>query len=79
MDPGDCSPDLDPRPDETPAGPPARGRRWLGIHFECCHVYSRVYKNAAGTAYEGRCPRCYARLVIPVGPGGSTARFFSAS
>ena len=33
-------------------------RKFLGIYFDCCHVYGRVYKNKEGTAYEGWCPKC---------------------
>ncbi|MEW6742597.1 MAG: hypothetical protein AB1486_07545 [Planctomycetota bacterium] len=60
--------------------PSQQGRRFLGILFTCCQVYSRVYVNAAGTAYEGRCPRCLRPLRVPVDPErGTYARFFKAS
>ncbi|MCH7591240.1 MAG: hypothetical protein IH989_00470 [Planctomycetes bacterium] len=55
-----------------------RGRPWLGIHFECCGAYSRIYRNADGTAYEGRCPHCTAQVRLRVGPGGTDTRFFTA-
>ncbi len=55
-----------------------RGRRWLGIRFDCCDVYNRIYRNAAGTAYAGRCPKCYRRITIRVGPAGTVNRFFRA-
>jgi len=57
----------------------AVGRRGLGIRFDCCNAYSRMYKNAAGTAYVGRCPKCARRLSVPIGPGGTPQRFFRAS
>ena len=66
-----------PGPAETPK-PPAQGRAWLGVFFKCCHVYSRLYRNAAGTAYTGRCPRCSNTVSARVGPGGTTRRLFFA-
>ncbi len=53
-------------------------RPWLGIHFECCRVYQRIWLNAARTAYAGRCPRCGAQILLPLGPGGTDCRFFRA-
>ncbi|RIK72952.1 MAG: hypothetical protein DCC67_18495 [Planctomycetota bacterium] len=53
--------------------------RFLGVHFACCDVYSRVYVNRTGTAYIGHCPRCAARVEFAIGPGGVNARFFVAS
>ncbi len=53
-------------------------RRWLGVRFDCCRVYHRVYKNAAGNAYAGRCPKCYREVTILVGPAGTSSRFFRA-
>lgn len=55
-----------------------RGRPWLGIQFECCGAYSRIYRNAEGTAYEGQCPHCTAKVRLRVGTGGTDARFFTA-
>lgn len=55
-----------------------RPRPYIGVQFECCAVYYRVYRNAAGTAYEGRCPRCGIAVKVPIGPEGTTARFFRA-
>jgi hypothetical protein len=56
----------------------ARSRRYIGITFKCCNVYTRVYINRAGTAYIGYCPKCTAKVEVKVGPGGTDARFFTA-
>ena len=55
-----------------------RDRPWVGIHFDCCSVYTRVYRNRDGTAYRGSCPRCTATVTLRVGSGGTNARFFVA-
>jgi len=54
------------------------GRPWVGVRFDCCGVYCRVYKRADGLAYEGRCPRCGRQVRLRVGPDGTAARFFVA-
>ncbi len=52
--------------------------KFLGVHFACCDVYTRVYLNRDQTAYEGRCPRCGKLVRMQVGEGGTDARFFTA-
>jgi len=53
-------------------------RRFVGVHFVCCDVYTRVYINRDRSAYEGNCPRCAKRVQLRIGPGGTDARFFKA-
>lgn len=55
-----------------------RKRPFIGVTFTCCNVYTRLYLNTAGTAYEGMCPRCYRNRAVAkvVKHGGSPARFF---
>ena len=54
------------------------GRLWLAIRWRCCSVYSRVYRNADASAYQGRCPRCGREVQVPVRPDGTHHRFFDA-
>lgn len=79
--------ELDGRPVAAggPVGGPAHNatvgmpkRPWLSVHWKCCHTYSRIYRNRAGTAYEGCCPKCGTRASATIGPGGTNARFFTA-
>lgn len=58
---------------------PREGRAFIGIHHTCCNVYSRAYVNAMRDAFEGNCPSCGRRVRLPIGKGGSSARFWSAS
>ena len=53
---------------------------FVGVTFKCCNIYSRVYINKDGTAYEGICPHCYRKKVVLhiVEKGGIKARFFEA-
>ena len=55
------------------------GKKFIGVHFECCHVYQRVYVNDRGDAYEGRCPMCGRKVRALIDPSkGIDARFFTA-
>lgn len=61
-----------------PAASRLIGRPWVGVRFDCCGVYNRVYRNSEGTAYLGHCPRCLKKIRLSVGPDGVASRFFTA-
>jgi len=71
-------------PEVPTAGRPGNGAatsrhaQFLGVKFECCGVYARIYPNQEGSAYEGRCPRCLKQIRFEIGAGGTSSRFFSA-
>ncbi len=58
--------------------PVSGARRFVGVQFVCCDVYSRVYINREQSAYEGNCPKCAKRVRLKIGPGGTNSRFFTA-
>jgi hypothetical protein len=52
-------------------------RQFIGVNWECCKIYSRIYLNRKGTAFVGWCPKCARRVQINVSPVGSKSRFFN--
>ena len=53
--------------------------RFLGVHFVCCDVYSRIYLNHHQRAYVGNCPKCARQVRFRISPDGTDARFFRVS
>ena len=54
-------------------------RRFIGVWFECCHAYGRLYKSKDGTVYRGRCPKCLRSVQVRVDKNSEKAtnrRFF---
>jgi len=56
----------------------SQGRKFIGVLFKCCNVYSRVYVSRQGDRYVGYCPKCGKRVRLVIGPGGVDDRFFTA-
>jgi hypothetical protein len=63
---------------ESGAATASGARRWIGVQFECCGVYTRIYRNREATAYEGSCPKCLRKVRVKVGRGGTSQRMFRA-
>ena len=54
-------------------------RKFIGVWFECCHAYGRLYKSKDGTIYRGRCPKCLRSVQVRVDVNAENAtnrRFF---
>lgn len=66
------------QPTGAPQPTTPAGRRFLSVWYRCCHTYGRLNRNAAGTEYVGRCPRCGAAVRALIGPGGTSRRCFEA-
>lgn len=67
----------EPHGSATPK-PERKALPFVGIHFQCCDIYSRIHMNRDSTAFVGNCPRCARPVQILVSADGTDARFFSA-
>lgn len=43
-----------------------QSKPYIGVLFECCGVYSRIYREHHEMRYEGRCPKCLKALSVQV-------------
>ena len=62
--------------DEVRPGRSRQPRQFVGVMFECCDAYGRLYPNRQRSAFVGRCPRCYRMVTVPVSDDGADTRFF---
>jgi hypothetical protein len=79
MDFYDIPPQRGAESEARETGTDAQGRPFLGVLFDCCKQYARVYRNPAGTHYLGNCPRCARAVRFRIGEGGQNARFWKSS
>jgi hypothetical protein len=63
---------------DNPADRSVTQRPYIGILFECCGVYARVYRQPDQRVYAGRCPKCLGPVRVRVGRDGVTTRIFRA-
>ena len=61
----------------NPAGD--QQRPYIGMMFDCCNVYVRLYRQPDQQYYLGRCPKCLRTIRLRVGPNGVPDRFFRAT
>lgn len=57
----------------------SQARPWIGVLFECCGVYLRIFREPRIDRYEGRCPSCGRQVVVRVGSDGTSSRVFRAT
>ncbi|MGA0163418.1 MAG: hypothetical protein ACO3LE_04095 [Bdellovibrionota bacterium] len=52
-------------------------RPYIGLMFECCRVYSRIYRKKEDQHYKGFCPKCGRAVSLRVDPRkGSKSKFW---
>ena len=54
-------------------------RKFVGVTFKCCKVYSRIYIDGTKPKYMGWCPKCGAKMEFIVSPTGSKSKFFTVN
>jgi hypothetical protein len=76
-DPRDYKLDLSTGPSQPePASENQSAKPFISVHFACCGVYTRIYRNPTDSEYRGRCPKCGKSVRFVVAEGGTTARTF---
>ena len=71
-------PNLLPKQEEQCLPVKKEQRKFIGVKFNCCGIYVRIYINKEGTGYEGRCPKCFRPVKFKIGGDGVDHRFFEA-
>lgn len=52
---------------------------FLGVLFECCNIYRRIYLHHSGAFYFGQCPKCGRSIRFEVDDRkGKKTRFWKA-
>lgn len=64
--------------DQNAENPSEDQRPYIGVLFECCGVYARIYRQPKRMVYLGRCPKCLRLVRVRVAKDGVEARIFRA-
>jgi hypothetical protein len=64
--------------DDPPEREAVAPQPYIGVLFECCSVYVRVYRQPGQMVYLARCPRCLRTARVRVGKDGTDERLFRA-
>jgi len=54
------------------------GRSYIGVHYECCQVYSRVYLKQEQKKQISHCPKCGNAFHIKFSENGTDSPFWLA-
>ena len=58
--------------------PERKKRDFIGVQFDCCKTYTRVYLKDGGRSQIAHCPKCGKPFTIRFSPSGTDDVFWIA-